>query len=135
MSSIRSLKDRYRSDHPGIENYLDCMVRSRFTGLSAFALGLFERRLFVIVIYSRNNKHAISLSSTHNIGFSIVYFSQKLVHKHLPLKLQTTIFISLGVGIAASYKISSDRSLACQKAWLAAEDKHTALTSLDDTTE
>lgn len=131
MSSIRNLKDRYRDDHPGFENYLDCMVRSRFSGLSAFALGLFTKwniKYFHFVSFT-------SMLSSFSLGFASIYFSQKLVHKRFPLKIQTTVLLSLGFGTLVAYKISSDRSYGCQKAWLAAEDKYTALNQLDDEVE
>lgn len=64
------------------------------------------------------------------IGFSSVYFSQKLLQRYLPYTLKTNILISSVVGCVCSYKVTSDRSKICQAAWLASEDKHTALSDI-----
>lgn len=40
MNDIRKLKDQQRENHPGIDNYLECMTRAFFAGLSGFTLGL-----------------------------------------------------------------------------------------------
>jgi TMEM141 protein family len=40
MSSAQRIKELHSEKHPGIENYLECMVRARFAGLAAFCLGL-----------------------------------------------------------------------------------------------
>lgn len=40
MNSSRTLKDQQRDKHPGFDNYLECMTRALFAGLSAFTLGL-----------------------------------------------------------------------------------------------
>ncbi|KAG4073111.1 hypothetical protein HA402_009530 [Bradysia odoriphaga] len=98
MNNIRQLKESQREAHPGFSSYLECMTRSLFTGLSAFVL-----------------------------AFSGTYFGQKLVAKRLPYTQKTFILVSSAVAVAASYKVTIDRTNACQAAWMAAEDKHTAL--------
>ncbi|XP_055614528.1 transmembrane protein 141 [Uranotaenia lowii] len=98
MIDIRRVKEEQREKHPGFGSYLECMTRSLFTGLASFTL-----------------------------GFSATYFLQKLLSKHLPYQQKTGILISSLVAVGASYKVTSDRTKACQAAWMAAEDKYTAL--------
>jgi hypothetical protein len=64
------------------------------------------------------------------LGFSSVYFTQKLIQKRLPYPIKFNILVSTIVGTTVSYKLTSDRSKTCQAAWLAAEDKHTALSDI-----
>jgi hypothetical protein len=40
MNDIKKLKDQQRDKHPGFDNYIECMTRALFTGLSGFCLGL-----------------------------------------------------------------------------------------------
>lgn len=52
MNDIRKLKDQQRDKHPGFDNYLECMTRALFSGLSAFTLGLLlslERKRISII--------------------------------------------------------------------------------------
>lgn len=52
MNDIRKLKDQQRDKHPGFDNYLECMTRALFAGLSAFTLGLLlslERKRISII--------------------------------------------------------------------------------------
>ncbi|XP_059608748.1 transmembrane protein 141 [Phlebotomus argentipes] len=100
MNDIKTLKNQQRDKHPGFDSYLECMTRSLFTGLAAFAF-----------------------------GFSGTYFLQKLLQKHLPYKPKIFILTSSIVGSGVAYKATKDRTRACQAAWLAFEDKHTALKS------
>lgn len=117
MSDTRRLKDQYREKHPGFEHYLECMTRAYLSGLTGFTLGL---------CLSSDNLFRNSIP-TVSTGFASVYFSQKLVQRRFPYPLKFNILISTLVGITASYKITSDRTKSCQSGWLAAEDKHTAL--------
>lgn len=98
MNDIRKLKEQQKDKHPGFGSYLECMTRALFTGLAGFTL-----------------------------GFSSIYFTQKLIQRRLPYALQTNILISTLTGSAVAYKLTSDRTKSCQAAWLAAEDKHTSL--------
>lgn len=60
-------------------------------------------------------------------AFSGTYFGQKLVAKRLPYTEKSYVLVSAAFAVAASYKITKDRTNSCQAAWMAAEDKHTAL--------
>lgn len=120
MNDIRKLKDQQRDKHPGFDNYLECMTRALFSGLSAFTLGKTE-----IVLW----KFPIRSNSSVFLGFSSVYFIQKFVQKRFPYPIKTNVLISTLVGTVAAYKVTSDRTKSCQAGWLAAEDKHTSLTA------
>ena len=61
------------------------------------------------------------------IGFSSIYFLQKLVAKRLPYPQKSAILVSTVIGTAASYKVTADRTKSCQAGWMAAEGKFTAL--------
>ncbi|KAG5672981.1 hypothetical protein PVAND_003065 [Polypedilum vanderplanki] len=98
MNDIRRLKEQQKDKHPGFGSYLECMTRALFSGLAGFTL-----------------------------GFSSVYFTQKFLQKRFPHQLQTNILISTLVGSFAAYKVTSERTKSCQAAWLAVEEKHTAL--------
>lgn len=39
MNDIKALKNQQKEKHPGFGSYLECMTRTLFTGLSAFAFG------------------------------------------------------------------------------------------------
>ncbi|XP_055714685.1 transmembrane protein 141 [Phlebotomus papatasi] len=98
MNDIKALKNQQKEKHPGFGSYLECMTRTLFTGLSAFAF-----------------------------AFTGSYFLQKLVQKQLPYKSNVFILTSSIVGVGVAYKITKDRARSCQAAWLAFEEKHTAL--------
>ncbi|GAB0097642.1 uncharacterized protein DMENIID0001_133070 [Sergentomyia squamirostris] len=98
MNDIKALKNQQKEKHPGFNSYLECMTRTLFTGLTAFGF-----------------------------GFSGTYFLQKLLQKHLPYKKNLFILTSSVVGAGIAYKVTRDRTQACQSAWLAFEEKHTAL--------
>lgn len=60
-------------------------------------------------------------------AFSGTYFTQKLLAKRLPYSQKTFLLVSSAFAVVGSYKVTKDRTNACQAAWMAAEDKHTAL--------
>lgn len=62
-------------------------------------------------------------------AFSTLFFAQKLLAKRLPYPLNGNILVSSLVACAVSYKVTKDRTEQCQAAWMAFEDKHTALSS------
>lgn len=98
MNDIRKLKDQQRDKHPGFDSYLECMTRSLFTGLASFWL-----------------------------GFSGFYFAQKLLQSKVQYPKKFNILISSLAAVGISYKVTRDRTKACQAAWMAVEGKHTAL--------
>lgn len=98
MNDIRRLKEQQKDKHPAFGSYLECMTRALFTGLVTFTL-----------------------------GFSSIYFLQKLVAKRLPYPQKSAILVSTVIGTVASYKVTADRTKSCQAGWMAAEDKFTAL--------
>lgn len=60
-------------------------------------------------------------------AFAGVYFAQKILAKRLPYKTNGYILASSLVGCVVSYKVTKDRTDHCQAAWMAFENKHTAL--------
>jgi TMEM141 protein family len=46
--------------------------------------------------------------------------------------MQTNILISTLFGTVVAYKVTKDRTNSCQAAWLASEEKHTALSDIDE---
>lgn len=100
MTSAKNrLIELYGDEHPAFGSYLECMTRAYFTGLAAFTL-----------------------------VFSSTYLAQNLLKKHIPYSAKFFILASCAVGSVCSYKISSKRTLVCQAAWMAAEDKSTYFT-------
>ncbi|XP_055545163.1 transmembrane protein 141 [Wyeomyia smithii] len=99
MNDIRRLKEQQREKHPGFSSYLECMTRALFTGLTSFTL-----------------------------GFSATYFLQKLLTKRLPYSQKSGILVSSLIATGISYKITSDRTKACQTGWLADEGKLSSAT-------
>lgn len=95
MNNIKQLKADQREKHPGFDAYLECMTRALFTGLATFTL-----------------------------GFSGVHFTQKLLASHLPYNRTTVgVLVSTGIAVLGTYKVTSDRTLDCQTAWVDAEKK------------
>lgn len=116
MNNSQRITELYKDKHPGIGSYLECVTRAYAYGLAGFTLG------------NKNIHFKIKFESLfYFIGFSSIYFTQKLIQQRFPYKLKTIILISTLVGCTCSYKITSDRTKICQAAWLASEDKHTAL--------
>lgn len=103
MTSAKSrLIELYGDEHPAFGSYLECMTRGYFTGLAAFSL-----------------------------TFSGTYLAQNLLKKHMPYSSKFFILVSSAVGAVCSYKISTKRTLVCQAAWMAAEDKSTYFTQIE----
>lgn len=100
MNNIKQLKDQQRDVHPGFDSYLECQTRTLVHGLSTFAL-----------------------------AFSTTYFAQKLLGKRLPYSANVSVLVAALVGSTVSYKVTKDRTEHCQAAWMAFENKHTALKS------
>ncbi|XP_053673544.1 transmembrane protein 141 [Anopheles nili] len=98
MNDIRLLKDQQREKHPGFDSYIECMSRSLFTGLATFTL-----------------------------GFSGVYFLQQIGQRYLPYTKKVNILVAVIVATGASYKVTSDRTRACQARWMAVEEKYSVL--------
>lgn len=96
------LVELYGDEHPAFGSYLECMTRSYFTGLAAFSL-----------------------------AFSSTYLAQNLLKKHIPYSPKFFILLSSAIGAVCSYKISTKRTLVCQAAWMAAEDKSTYFTQAE----
>lgn len=96
MNNINQLKKQQREKHPGFDSYLECMTRALFTGLATFAL-----------------------------GFSGLHFSQKLLSRHLPYNTKTVgVLVSSVIAVVGTYKVTSERTLDCQTAWVDSEKKH-----------
>ncbi|XP_050085598.1 transmembrane protein 141 [Anopheles aquasalis] len=98
MNDIRALKEQQRDKHPGFDSYLECMTRSLFTGLATFSL-----------------------------GFAGVYFLQQIGQRYLPYTRKGNVLVATLVSTVAAYKVTSDRTLACQARWMAVEDKYSVL--------
>ncbi|XP_052866914.1 transmembrane protein 141 [Anopheles cruzii] len=98
MNDIRLLKEQQRDKHPGFDSYLECMTRSLFTGLATFSL-----------------------------GFASVYFLQQIGQRYLPYPRKGNILVAVLVATGASYKVTSDRTRACQARWMAVEEKYSVL--------
>lgn len=65
-------------------------------------------------------------------AFSAVYFAQKLGKNYLPYDKKFNILVCCVTGTIVAFKISKDRSQACGAAWMAVEDKHTALSNIEE---
>lgn len=122
MIDIRQVKEQQKDIHPGFGSYLECMTRGLFTGLSGFCLCKFlslnplKQKLFL-------NKFS---------AFSAVYWAQKIGKNYLPYPKKFNILVCCVTGTIVAFKISKDRSQACGSAWMAAEDKYTALTNIEE---
>lgn len=93
MNDIKRLKEQQKDKHPGFSSYLECMTRALFTGLATFAL-----------------------------GFSGLHFTQKLLEHRLPYdRTKVGVLISAGISVAATYKVTSDRTHDCQQQWIESE--------------
>nr|CAD7447904.1 unnamed protein product [Timema bartmani] len=99
MNDINQLKKDQSEKHPAFGSYLECMTRTLFTGLAAFTL-----------------------------TFSGTFLAQSLAKKVVPYGRNGYVLASTCLATAVSYHITSQRTKACQAAWMAAEDKHTYLT-------
>ncbi|XP_054283928.1 transmembrane protein 141 [Macrosteles quadrilineatus] len=97
------LIDLYGDDHPGFGSYLECMTRANFASVAGFTL-----------------------------AFSSTYIGQTLLKNKLPYSPKFSILNSTVIATIIAYKVSKSRSSACQAAWLAAEDKVTYLTELEN---
>lgn len=96
------LLELHGDDHPGFSSYLECMTRANFTGVAAFTL-----------------------------AFSSSYIAQTLLKNKLPYPQKFSLLTSSVIASVVAYKITKHRSLACQAAWLANEEKSTYLTELE----
>jgi TMEM141 protein family len=123
MNSTEKLKEFHKDKHPGFGSYLECMTRAQLSGLAGFTLGTQDFYIKTNFIYKNLMQYRV-------IGFSSVYFTQKLLQKRLPYPIKFNILVSTIVGSLSAYKITSDRTKVCQAAWLAAEDKQTALSDI-----
>lgn len=93
MNDINRLKEQQKDKHPGFNSYLECMTRSLFSGLIAFGLGF--------------------------AGFNL---SQKLLARYLPYNRSTVgVLISTIISTGAAYTVTSERTYACQQAWIEEE--------------
>nr|CAD7197506.1 unnamed protein product [Timema douglasi] len=99
MNDINQLKKDQSEKHPAFGSYLECMTRTLFTGLAAFTL-----------------------------TFSGTFLAQSLAKKVVPYSRSGYVLVSTCLATAVSYQTTSQRTKACQAAWMAAEDKHTYLT-------
>lgn len=95
MNNINKLKADQKDKHPGFGSYLECMTRALFTGLATFAL-----------------------------GFSGTHFTQKIFARYLPYNTKTVgVLVSSIISVAGTYKVTADRTLDCQTAWVDSEKK------------
>lgn len=64
-------------------------------------------------------------------AFACVYLPQTLLKKRLPYGVGPKILSTTIAASAAAYYITTEKTKLCQAAWLAAEDKHTYFTRLE----
>lgn len=124
MNNIKQLRDQQRDAHPGFDSYIECQTRALFTGLSAFVLCNLLRFQY---IYDLINLMLGMFRINNNTAFAGVYFTQKLLARRLPYSSGGFILASSAVACCVSYKVTKDRTDHCQAAWMAFENKHTAL--------
>lgn len=115
MIDIKKIKEEQKDKHPGFSSYLECMTRTLFTGLAGFTLSNNYLTYFPLTSYN--------LTFVHFLGFSSVYFVQKLLHRSLPYNKKFFILTSAVAGSVVAFKITKDRTKTCQLAWMSAEDK------------
>ncbi|GAV04406.1 hypothetical protein RvY_14688 [Ramazzottius varieornatus] len=103
MSKLRSerLAEQYKDQYPAFPSYLQCQSRAFLYGLATFTL-----------------------------SFAVTFFVQELNKKRIPYAPKYFLVPPMVVASLASWNVSRRKTHDCQLMWMAAEDKHTALTSL-----
>ncbi|XP_055339595.1 uncharacterized protein LOC129589093 [Paramacrobiotus metropolitanus] len=105
MNNMKEVAEQYKGQYPAFPTYLECQSRAFMVGLSSFTL-----------------------------GFAAVYFLQELNRKRLPAFYQRKHFLLPAALVASivSWNVTRRRTLNCQRMWMAAEGRHTALSHYDD---
>ena len=65
-------------------------------------------------------------------GFAGCHLAQRLTASRLPYTANGRILVSGVVASALAYRVTQIRVENCQNAWMAAEDKHTALNPISE---
>ncbi|XP_063708051.1 uncharacterized protein LOC134836767 [Culicoides brevitarsis] len=95
LTNINELKEEQKDKHPGFGSYFECMSRAYLTGLATFSL-----------------------------VFPGLHFSQKIFARYLPYNpSKLGVLVSAVIASAGTYKVTADRTLDCQIAWVDSEKK------------
>lgn len=75
--------------------------------------------------FDHNSYQIINTITVFLSAFSGSFIGQSLLKKHIPYGKNTYILLSALLATGISYQVTTQRTKACQAAWMAAEDKHT----------
>ncbi|XP_014671035.1 PREDICTED: transmembrane protein 141-like [Priapulus caudatus] len=104
MNNIGRVPEQYSEKHPGLKSYTKCQSRAFMIGTGAAFL-----------------------------SFTGVYIAQQLLRTSLPYGAKYYILAPVLASCGVGYTVSSRRTQACQRAWMAAEHRrHTYLARLDE---
>jgi hypothetical protein len=75
--------------------------------------------------FDHNTYQIINTITVILSAFSGSFIGQSLLKKHIPYGKNTYVLLSALLATGISYQVTTQRTKACQAAWMAAEDKHT----------